>query len=252
LFVPSSNEAKWKRNTERYLELLSLPHCIDAIDKKLICAKCFPKSGSLYFNRKGHFSVVLLARADADALFTTVHVGYFGKNSDGSMFRASTLEHGGLEELHILCLASLPKDESGEIFPYYFVAFEAFPLKINVINRRRMFNYRLTRARKIIECAFGILAAKFKIFEGPTCCKEETTISIVKAPVVLRSFIRIREGVFYEFGEGFTVNQSAFPAEHKEGDGRQRLSRAHLLRNRLADYVLTAAGAILPQGGYAS
>jgi hypothetical protein len=37
----------------------------------------------------------------------------------------------------------------------------------------RMFNYRFSRARKIVECIFGTLNAKFKIFEGPMCCKEE-------------------------------------------------------------------------------
>ncbi|GFG35212.1 hypothetical protein Cfor_01316, partial [Coptotermes formosanus] len=200
--MPSPNEAKWKRNAERYREIWNLPRCIEATDEKLIRVKYFPKSGSLDFKRKGYFSVVLLACADVHALFTTVHVGYFSKNSDGSVFRASTL--GQLldtEQLHIPCPASLSKDDSGEMFPCYFVADEAFPLKFNImrpyprrmiINKRRIFNYRLSRARKSVECAFGILTAKFKIFERPICCKEHSAISIVKASVLLRNFIRIR------------------------------------------------------------
>jgi hypothetical protein len=40
--------------------------------------------------------------------------------------------------------------------------------------------------------------------------------------------------------------------EHEEGDGRQRLSPAHLLRNRLADYVLTHVGAVPLQWAYVS
>jgi hypothetical protein len=79
------------------------------------------------------------------------------------------------EELHIPFPTSLPLDASGETVPYYFVADEAFPLKINSVrpyprrmltNKRRKFNYRLSRAQKSAECAFGILNAKFKIFEG--------------------------------------------------------------------------------------
>jgi hypothetical protein len=73
---------------------------------------------------------MLRACADADALFTTVHVGYFGKNSDGSVFRASTfgqiLEK---EELHIPFPTFLPLDDSGETFPYYFVAAGPFPFQ---------------------------------------------------------------------------------------------------------------------------
>jgi hypothetical protein len=94
------------------------------------CTKCFPKTGSLNYNYKGCFSVILLACVDADALFTTVHIGDFDKNSDGSVFRASTLgEMLETEELHIQFPPSLPLDESGKKFSCYFVADEAFPLK---------------------------------------------------------------------------------------------------------------------------
>jgi hypothetical protein len=54
--------------------------------------KHVPKTGSLYYNNKGYFSVILLAFADADAIITTVHVRDFDKNSDGSVSRASTSE----------------------------------------------------------------------------------------------------------------------------------------------------------------
>jgi hypothetical protein len=56
-----------------------------------------------------------LACADADALFTTVCIGDFGKNSDGSVFRASTL--GKMlekEALHIPFITFLSVDDSGE------------------------------------------------------------------------------------------------------------------------------------------
>jgi hypothetical protein len=58
-------------------------------------------------------------------------------------------------------------------------------LRRMLTNKTRMFNYRLSRARKIVECAFGILNAKFEIFEGPVCCEEETVNSVIKASAVL-------------------------------------------------------------------
>ncbi|GFG34852.1 hypothetical protein Cfor_00082 [Coptotermes formosanus] len=164
LFMPSPNEAKWSHNAERYLKLLNLPSCIAATDGKHIHVKCSPKCGSLYFNHKGYFLVVLLACADANALFTTIHVRDFGKNSDGSMFTASTL--GKMLETegpYILCPASLPTGDSGETSPHYLVADEASPLKVNLmrpyarrmlINKRPIFNYRLSHAQKSVECAF--------------------------------------------------------------------------------------------------
>jgi hypothetical protein len=160
------------------------------------------------------------------------------------------------EELHI----PFPMDGSGETFPYYFIADKAFPMKINLMssytrrmltNKRRIFNFRLCRARKSVECAFGISNVTFKIFEGPICCKE-TVNSVVKASVVLHNFIRTREGLFCEGGENFAVSQSSYHILNEEDDGRQRLSRAQLLRNRLADYFLTSEGAISSQWSYVS
>jgi hypothetical protein len=70
--------------------------------------------------------------ADANALLTTVHVGDFSKNSDGSVLRASTL--GNMpekEELHVPFPTSVPLDDRGKTFPYY-TADKAFSLKINL------------------------------------------------------------------------------------------------------------------------
>jgi hydrogenase maturation factor HypE len=93
-----------------------LPNSIGSIDGKHIDIKQFPKTSSLYFN-KGHFSVILLGSAYDEALLTTVHVADFGKNSNGSVFRASTLET--ILEMEELCIpfpTSLPLDVSDETF----------------------------------------------------------------------------------------------------------------------------------------
>jgi hypothetical protein len=120
----------------------------------------------------------------------------FGKDSDGSVFRASTLgQMLEKEKLHIPFPTSLQLDDSSKKFPYYFVTDEAFPLKIYLMrpyprrmmtNERRIFNYRLYHARK--KCRMCIWCAKFKIFEGPICCEEETVNSVVKASVCLPQF----------------------------------------------------------------
>jgi hypothetical protein len=258
--MPPPNESKWKGIAERYLDLWNLPNCIGSIDGKHIRVKCIPETGSLCYNYKDNFSVILLAYADADALSTTVHVGDFGKNSDGSVFRASTL--GGMlekEELHIPFPASLPLDDSGETFPYNFVADEAFPFKINLIkfyrrrmltNKRRMFNYRLSRARKSIEYAFGILNTKFNIFERPICCKEEAVNLLIKTSVVLHNFIRSRERLFCEGAEMCAVNKSSHLTLNYYYYGRQKLLRAQHLRNQLADYFLKPADAVSSKWSY--
>jgi hypothetical protein len=103
---------------------------------------------------------------------------------------------------------------------------------------------------KSVQCAFGTLNAKFKIYEGPICCKKETVNSIVKASVALHNFIRTWEGLFCEGAQNYTINQSIHHIFNEDDDGWQRLSRAQHLLNQLADYFLTPAGAISFQRSY--
>lgn len=60
----------------------------------------------------------------------------------------------------------------------------------NVNGLQRNFNYRLSRARRIVECAFGIMASQWKVFNRPIAVKPDTVDWIVKAAVVLHNFQR--------------------------------------------------------------
>jgi hypothetical protein len=118
-----------------------------------------------------------MACHDADGNFTVIEMGYAGRNSDGGIFRASRMGHW-LERngLNMLDPEKLPYDQEGGKFPYYFVADEAFPLKSYLMrpypkrrlnNRQRVYNYRLSRARKTVECAFGMMTQKFQVLLSP-------------------------------------------------------------------------------------
>ena len=84
-----------------------------------------------------------------------------------------------------------------------FIGDEAFPLKkymIRPYSRRdltdsaRVFNYRLSRARRTIENAFGILVSRWQILTKRICCSEENASSLVKAMVCLHNFIMSENG----------------------------------------------------------
>lgn len=57
--------------SDRFFELWNLLNCLGAIDGKHFRIKCFPTTGSTYFNYKSYFSIILMACVDADGLFTT-------------------------------------------------------------------------------------------------------------------------------------------------------------------------------------
>ena len=63
--------------------------------------------------------------------------------------------------------------DSSTPIPHVIVADEAFAMTKHVIRpyarknldvKKRVFNYRLSRARRFVECSFGILANKWRVF----------------------------------------------------------------------------------------
>ncbi|KAL0852106.1 hypothetical protein ABMA28_000346 [Loxostege sticticalis] len=181
-YMPIPNVAQWKNISERFSLLRSLPHCIGALDGKHIRIEKVPNSGSSNLNYKLFHSVVLIACSDAKGLFTLIECGYARRNSDGGIFRASAIKQWLQNAHNIPSPSRLPNDDKD--FTYYFVGDEAFPLlrylmrpyaKRTLDNKKRVFNYRLSRGRKTIECAFGMMSEKF----ASTC--------------ILQNFVRSRE-----------------------------------------------------------
>ena len=143
--------------------------------------------------------MTLMAVVDAAYQSIYIDVGAYGKEHDGSVFAQS--EFGRRLEANNL---QFPQAEDGEL-PYVFVADEAFPLKTqllrpypgsgsNLTDIKSVFNYRLSRARRVVENAFGILVAKWRILRQPIIAKPEKIDVLVKAMCVLHNFLRLKEG----------------------------------------------------------
>lgn len=60
---------------------------------------------------------------------------------------------------------------------------------------KRVFNYRLSRARRHIECTFGILANKWRIFHRPLNVDPKLANLIIKTCCTLHNYVRDRDGV---------------------------------------------------------
>ena len=179
-----------------FKHLWNFPNCIGALDGKHINLKCPPNSGSYYFNYKGYFSIILLTLVDANYMFRYVDIGCNGRVSDGGVYRNSTLS-SSLSENSV----NIPGDNKlpGYLvpLPYVKVADDAFPLprfmmkpfpRRGLSNEKRIFNYRLSRACRVVENAFGILANRFRVLLTIIILSPEVVEKIVLASCTLQFF----------------------------------------------------------------
>ena len=168
LHVPSSRE-EWQRIEHEFEAKWQFPHCLRAIDRKHINIRAPPNTGSEYFYYKNHLSIVLLAIADSNAQFIAFQLRDAASQSDGGIFK-----HGDLSKLCKSESFSEPQSLTPLItqVPYFLIGDEAFALDVNLMKpfpdrsamgNEKVFNYRLSRARRIVENGFDAMCNRFRV-----------------------------------------------------------------------------------------
>ena len=114
---------------QKFYHCWNFPHALGALDGKHIAIKAPAKSGSLYHNYKGFFSIILLGLVDAEYQFLWVDVGTHGSTSDASIFNVSALKDAlETETLGLPEPDPLPGDDKP--MPYFLVGDDAFALQM--------------------------------------------------------------------------------------------------------------------------
>lgn len=270
-YLPQPTTEDFVRYARDFQDKWNMPNCIGAIDGKHIVIQSPYNSGSNFFNYKKTFSIVLMAVCDANYIFTLVDVGAFGSISDGGVYKASTFGQVlDNNELGVPDDTNLP--ETDIKFPYYFVGDEAFPLKSYIMRpypgaklnmTQKTFNYRLSRARRVIENSFGILASRWRIFRSPIIADVNTAEWIVCATICLHNFLRLLELSSTEkatycpehyadigdeegnivFGSWRQCEKNAFQEIGRMGANNATRKNINL-RDTLADYLISSKGAV--------
>lgn len=140
-----------------------------------------------------------MAVADADYNFIFVDIGCQGRISDGGVFKNCELykkmEKGNLNLPEPSALV-----ERETKVPYVFLGDAAFPLSEHIMkpysgihasgSPKRIFNYRLSRARRVVENVFGIASSVFRVLRKSMLLEPEKAELIIMTVVCLHNFLR--------------------------------------------------------------
>lgn len=205
-----------------------------------------------------------MAIADANYKFIYVNVGAFGSEGDSGVFCADNVGRKiNNDEL------PLPDDSlvGGIELPYYFIADDAFSLSKRIMKpytpskqrplstEEKIFNYRLSRARRCVENAFGILSRKWLCLSHPLRQHPSRASKIVIACCVLHNLLIGNKKYcpstyadFYDesgnFVEGeWRANHMAELTPLQSSSGRIA-NRSKEIRDILKNYVNSPVGSV--------
>ena len=141
-----------------------------------------------------------MAVVDAEYKFLYVDISPSESGSDAGVFSQTELKEA-LESWNIGLPEpdNLPNDD--QPVPYFIVGDDAFGLQTwmmkplphrNMSMEDRIFNYRLSRARRVVENAFGLLAARFRCLLTTMPQSADRVCTITLACCVLHNLLRVR------------------------------------------------------------
>ena len=203
-----------------------------------------------------------------------VEVGENGVSDIGEVLEKSALGRG-LEDggLH---LPSPPDDG----LQYVLLGDGSFPLKNRLMrpypergmtganrHKRQVYNCRLSRARRAVKVALGVLVTKWRIFQQVINADSQTIDAIVKGTTVLHNFLRRRDAmstdslsyispddVDVEYGDQLQTDTCSTESEAAgalqcsgELDSDDAPRDAIAVRERFVDYFVSPEGALSQQ-----
>ena len=187
---------KLKESMVSFEELWQFPCCFGTVDGCHIPMKC-PRGGQEsakeYHNFKNFFSLVIMAMVDAKKRFIWASAGFPGNSHDAIIFQ-STKIFKQLSENNLI--PEVSKNQEGtKIYPM-ILGDSAFPFSTwlmkpysNAVltSQQRYFNYRLSRARMVVECAFGQLKGRWRILGRKNESHQDTIKTMSLACIVLHN-----------------------------------------------------------------
>lgn len=239
------------------------PGCIGAVDGKHIRIKRPPDSGSTFYNYKGFYSLVLMGVVNGNYEFLYANVGAEGKTADGGCWRQCDFARA-LEKERLNLPPNVQLDANNSV-SCHLLADDAFPMGLRLLKpyphrfltaEEKVFNYRLSRGRRIVENVFGIISSKFQVLKTEMRFTVPHCVNVVLAICILHNILRRICGQAYMPPGSFDtedINYEMVPGNWREGEqmtglrpttARNHLKAAKEMRQTLTRYFMSDAGEV--------
>lgn len=188
---------KWETVAMGFLDRWQFINCGGSIDGKHIRIMQPPGTGAQFYNYKGFYCIILMAIVNSNYELIYVDVGKNGRLSDGGVIEFTRF----YEDLKKGKLQLPDNNETVNNLSFVFLGDEAFSLHDNILKpyaqrelteEKRIFNYRLSRARNCIEKTFWLISSRFRLLQGAIHLHPEKASYAVLAICVLHNFLRKR------------------------------------------------------------
>lgn len=224
-------------------EVWGFPQCFGAIDGSHIPILAPHDSATDYYNRKRYHSVVLQALVNHEYLFMNTYVGWPGSVHDAHILSNSQVFAMG--EAGTLAPNS-PKLISGVHVQIVILGDPAYPLLSWILKpytgtgltqAQRRFNYRLSRARVVVECAFGRLKGRWRSLLKRSDVRVDFMSTVVTSCCILHNLCEVyRDGFDEQWLNEEVIRESVSTSS---ANPAQQSSSAVAIRNALSYHFCT-------------
>ena len=198
-YLRRPSEEEFINIMQGYRDVWGFPQCCGAIDGTHIPIVGPKEHKNDYYNRKGWYSMICQAICDHRYRFWDIEVGWPGKVHDARVFANSAIFRDGDQGT---LFPDRPEQFGNTNVPPFIIGDPAYPLLSWLMkgypegpgtpDDQRHFNYRLSRARMTIECAFGRLKSRWRILRKQIENETALVPNIVVACCILHNICEAR------------------------------------------------------------
>ena len=238
--IPTGNQAM--EIVRGFESTWNFPQCLGAVDGSHIPIIAPCDSPTDYYNRKGFHSIVLQGLVDHQYRFLNVYIGWPGSDHDARILSNSEVyfkgEAGTLAPHHTRIFSGVPVpvvilgDPGYPLLPWLLKPYSGVGLSA----KQQKSNRRLSRARVVVECAFGRLKGCWRSLLKRNDMNIEKMNNVVTACCILHNICEIHQD---EFNEEWLEEVQESSSASSSGGSLPSSSAGVTIRNALADYFYT-------------